>query len=77
MLLDSMEESLELCKHLKLDLFVLNHSLMSLLLLNTQNILVSPAFFSEQHKCLLNMGTADLYGSNDPFQVVSQLSFLK
>ena len=21
-----------------------------------------------QHKCLLNMGTADLYGSNDPFQ---------
>ena len=21
-----------------------------------------------QHKCLLNMGTADLYGSNDPYQ---------
>ena len=31
---------------------------------------------SNQHKCLLNMGTADLYGSNDPFQVSNLLPSL-
>ena len=39
--------------------------------------LTSPYCLYEQHKCLLNMGTADLYGSNDPFQVVSKLLLFK
>lgn len=74
---DSVEESLEQCKHLKLDSVVLNHSPMSQYPTEQTNFVGFTRFKSEQHKCLLNMGTADLYGSNDPFQVVSELILLK